>query len=80
MDEKISLWTISSSYMPEEKKNKMVVPTMFPTKHHSCERKGEQLPSQRKATLTQEATYPWRAIIIEEQVFKCLRKKYKGTL
>jgi hypothetical protein len=56
MDEN-SLWRISSSYMPEEKKNKMVIPTMFPMEHHSCERKGEQLPLGRKATLTQETTY-----------------------
>jgi hypothetical protein len=31
MDEKNSLWGISSSYMPEEEENKMVIPTMFPT-------------------------------------------------
>jgi hypothetical protein len=58
----------------------MVVPTMFPTEFHSRERKGEQLPIGRKATLTQKATYPQGAIIIEEQVFKCWRKRFKGTL
>jgi hypothetical protein len=44
--------------LPEEEKNKMIVPTMFPIEHHSCERKGEQLPLGRRATLTQKATYP----------------------
>ncbi len=71
---KNSLWAIFSNYL-KKKKNKMVVPTMFPMEHHSCEKKSGATSLRKKSNINPKSHLPLRSNYHWGASFQMFEKK-----